>query len=295
MATHPGSSTVTTPQGKQPSRQQKPSTTCPICCETVEDTIDIKKDHDNIFCDGDCQDWLHRQYAGLSKSAFKVAAAKVDSSFHCPRCHLSHQSSEIAELKVKLVSMTKELAHLNDVVTQKDSGAIVSDVDTIHSSSTTNDHVESSIHKYEPTSTNKKPNLIFFGIPESPPGTPFNERMEHDYKAIFTSIEPLVGSDHLHPNIPDCIRLGKYKGPNLRPRPILVSFNGNKVIPSILRNSCQLPSTISVKRDLSKEERRCNSILLKEWYCLITEEGISKCAIRFKGKSLYDIIDYMGK
>ena len=192
---------------------------------------------------------------GLSKSAFKVAAAKVDSSFHCPCCCLSQQSSEIAELKVKLASMTRELARHNDVVTQKDSGAIVSDVHAIHSSSTINDHVESSIHKYRPVSINKKSNLIFFGIPESYPGTPFNKRMEHDYKGIFTTIEPLVGNDHLHSNIQDCICLDKYKSPNICPCPILVSFNSNKVIPSILWNSCQLPSTISVKRDLSKEER----------------------------------------
>ena len=104
---------------------------------------------------------------------------------------------------------------------------MVSDVDAIQSSSTINDHVESSIHKYQPASTNKKPNLIIFGIPESPPGTPFNERMEHDYKIIFTSIEPLVGNTHLHSNIQDCICLGKYKGPYLRPRPILVSSNSN--------------------------------------------------------------------
>ena len=38
---------------------------------------------------------------------------------------------------------------------------------------------------------------------------------------------------------------------------------------------------------MSRDERRCNSILLKERYRLVSEEAIDKRTISFNGKSLY--------
>ena len=131
------------------------------------------------------------------------------------------------------------------------------------------------------SSSDRKLNLIFFGISESPTGTHFNERLKQDYNPFFTAIDPLVEISHLHAAISACTRLGRFNASSPHPRPLLIEFNNVSIIPTILRNHHRLPSNISVKCDLSKKECQCNSILLKERFRLITEDGVSKSVIEF--------------
>ena len=136
---------------------------------------------------------------------------------------------------------------------------------------------------------NWRHNLIFFGISESPEGTSFRERLRTDYTSIFSAVEPLVASSSsssLHSAIRTCSRLGRYDS-SRRPTPLVVKFNDFSLIPTILRSSNRLPSPITVRKDLSKEDRYCNSLLLKERFRLITEAGVARDQIRFRGKSLH--------
>ena len=135
----------------------------------------------------------------------------------------------------------------------------------------------------------RRHNLIFFGISESPEGTSFRERLKMDYTSIFSAVEPLVASSSsgsLHSAIRTCTRLGRYDS-SRRPRPLVVKFNDFSLIPTILRNSNRLPSPVTVRKDLSKEDRYCNSLLLKERFRLITEAGVARDQIRLRGKSLH--------
>ena len=87
----------------------------PICLEQVEDASSKKKGHDLVFCDGVCQDWLHRQCAGLSKASFSSVKSSSE-PFHCPRCLISHQSSEIASLKESMKQLSSEVSNLKAMV-----------------------------------------------------------------------------------------------------------------------------------------------------------------------------------
>ena len=277
-----------------PNRPRK-SVICTICCETVEDATGRKKGHDAIFCDGECQEWIHSQCAGLSKAKLKVVSSSTD-PFYCPRCCLSRQSKEIEVLKQKLNIVTEELSRLNDRISslsQPGSRPCNQLPDRTYDCSkspipetSTNQSHGTQISARPSTTSDKKYNLVFHGISESPTGTPFRLRLDKDHDAIFSSIESL-GCNLTPATVRDCIRLGKYRGSNQRPRPILVKLNSSKAVTTIISNSAQLRPNIFVKRDLTKEERHVNSILLKERHRLVTEQGIDKTTIRFRGCRLF--------
>ena len=125
-----------------------------------------------------------------------------------------------------------------------------------------------------------KLNLVFLGLPESPTGTNYHSRVQNDHKAILSVLSNGPLKQRLSSvSIPDYIRLGKYNRLNEHPRPILVKFNCIKDVSSILSNCAHLAtssgSRVVIKRDLSKEERRLESFLLKKRHHLISD-GVDK-------------------
>jgi len=68
----------------QPKKtKKKGGCTCPICLEVIQDASKGKKDHDAIYCEGQCNSWLHRGCAGLPKSVFTSLQNSPD-PFYCP-------------------------------------------------------------------------------------------------------------------------------------------------------------------------------------------------------------------
>ena len=64
-------------------RKKRGTCVCPICNESILDTVKTKKGHDATFCEGIRDSWLHRRCAGLSQSAFAELQNSTE-SFHCP-------------------------------------------------------------------------------------------------------------------------------------------------------------------------------------------------------------------
>ena len=86
------------------------------------------------------------------------------------------------------------------------------------------------------------------------------------------------------------MRLGRYRtdGTARHPRPVLVKFTDTRSALSVLTQSPQArQSGVIVKRDLSKDDRQINSILLKEWYRLVSEEGPDRRSIKFRSSKLF--------
>jgi len=57
---------------------------CPICEQVIVDPSDEEDGEDSVFCDSECQCWLHRCCACLPKTAFEKLNKQVP--FYCPRC-----------------------------------------------------------------------------------------------------------------------------------------------------------------------------------------------------------------
>ena len=62
-----------------------------------------------VFCDGVCQEWLHRQCAGLSKAAFESVSNSGSHPFHCPHCIITQQSKEISALKASVAALADDI------------------------------------------------------------------------------------------------------------------------------------------------------------------------------------------
>lgn len=98
---------------KDSSQPSKKGGSCPVCLDKVEDPAGKRKGHKAIFCDGVCQDWIHRQCAGLSKAAFsKLSKSDCDIPFHCPKCIIISQSKELSTLRASVSSLEKEILSL---------------------------------------------------------------------------------------------------------------------------------------------------------------------------------------
>ena len=144
-------------------------------------------------------------------------------------------------------------------------------------------------HAAAASSSDKKFNLLFFGIAECPKGTKFHERLRLDHASISTVLQS-AGPDLSSVSIRDCQRLGPYKDQPSRPRPLLVKFNSSRDVLSVLSARSQFTSTdgshVYVKNDLTKEGRHLESILLKERWSLL-KDGVDRKYVRIKGHKLY--------
>ena len=98
---------------RQANRLTKQLIKCPICTEEVVDSVGHKKGHESIFCDGRCQEWVHRQCAGLSKVAFQ-AVSNSDNQFHCPHCVIIQQSEDISALSATVSVISRDIKALQE-------------------------------------------------------------------------------------------------------------------------------------------------------------------------------------
>ena len=285
-------------------KDRKQQYTCPICQDPIEDSTARKPGQDSIHCDGRCKTWVHRGCAGLSQAAFKTVS-QSGKSFLCPACRLDDQSHEIASLKHAVANLSQELAEIKSQL-----GKIVPYVPSLGSSTNPSDALEATSletpllpfsysqalrqdkpHYQNSGSVNfnkgreRKYNLIVFGLKESSKGTPKHVRNSNDQSSIatiFSSINESVNEL----SIRDYFRLGKYD--ENRSRPLLVKLTRASDVSMILSGRSKLSTQpgITIKPDLSREDRAIESVLLKERRSLI-DSGTERRLIKIKGSVLY--------
>jgi hypothetical protein len=287
------------PSGSPNQSNSKPKNViiCPICSEEVVDAHGRKKGHDSIFCDGDCQEWLHRQCAGLSKAAFTAVSSSKD-SFSCPRCLIVRQSREIADLKLKVESLTSKVNQLQSKLDPLVS--TLSGFTTTPPYSLLEPHVDPVDHTASErlpsallsnlqgasitNKSDKKFNIVIFGVRECPPGTYRSTRLSQDLNSV-TSIFSKLSPDISGQSIRDHFRLGKYCSDKCHP--ILVKFVRSCDVVSLLSSKHRLSDpAISIKPDFSQAERNIHSILLRERRSLLSQGDDSR-SIKIRGNSLF--------
>lgn len=153
------------------------------------------------------------------------------------------------------------------------------------SSSSTSAPSRTNTSKLPSNNPNKKFNILVYGINECPEGSTRHTRITKDMEDVTTvisKVDPSIPSN----SIRDCVRLGKYTKRNCRP--ILVKLSRSCKVTGILANRKKLADTpgISIKPDMSKEERLTESALLKTRWELMNS-GTERKRIKIRGKSLY--------
>ena len=287
------------------SKTSNKNSVCAICQKEIIDRSDGCAGEDSIFCEGACQRWLHRSCAGLPDPAFDLIHDS-DEPFYCFPCSMASHAAEIKELRALVASLSNELADLKSIISPSNlapanSRPMYSEVTQSRVSTgegTTSPHSIPSVpmvdnpalipprHPPRVTASERKFNIIVFGVPECPKGTSRLERVSQDEAAITQSIQLQVPSFRSL-SIRDCLRIGKYSESSDRPRPILVTLNKVADVNLILSKQFSLstPNGFRVRADLSPTQRHTERLLLKERRLLI-DQGSDRSSLKLRRNSL---------
>ena len=285
---------------------------CSICDCAIREAARGRQGDDAVECSGVCSTWVHRKCGGLSKAAYEVVS-KSDKPFYCPQCRLDQQELEIHSLRELVGTLGAELEALRRQIAGGNSPPqVASDTSpaqkaipsagsgTLDESSDGGATGLLPLHPQTGASTargagsrraggtdaaSRKSNLIVYGIKEVAKGTLRHVRNRNDIENVgdvLSSVDSSVTADR----IIDCTRLGKYN--EERTRPLLVKLLRTSDAQAILAGRKLLASRpgVFVKPDLPAEQRRVESILLKERWSLINS-GISRSRIRISRDTLF--------
>lgn len=166
MAKTRGTHDCTKNQSKSKTSQSMTPVFCPICSDEVKKPSGRKEGYKAVFCEGSCQEWVHRQCAGLSVIAY-TKASKSDDPFLCPSCNIRGQSRDIADLKRTIQLLTARVCKLEAGDPGKKAPVTVSTAkDSSSPSVMPNRDSKPSRRQYD-----KRFNLVVLGISNPPSGS----------------------------------------------------------------------------------------------------------------------------
>jgi len=113
-------------------------------------------------------------------------------------------------------------------------------------------------------------NIVVYGIDESPSTTPKYDRTRNDLSNVLPILSA-VDSSIQDASINDLYRLGRFDPDQSQPRPILVKFLRRLDVTTILSNRNKIKKPVIIKPDMSKDERKVESMLLQERWRLIQQ------------------------
>ena len=234
---------------------------CPICEEQIVDATQLKPGQESIFCDGPCKSWLHRRCAGLTKKAFQ--SISLPDKFYCPMCRLSNNESELEKLRVRVADLEAKLSALLPAEESANSSAWA---DAIKSSGTTSgtnkacpsgsapntgDTSDPTVnHKSKDSSSQRRFNLVVFGLEESGKGTPKFQHNRHDIEIageLLSWLDPIVDTFL----IVAAFRLGRYSDEKARPLLVKLTRPNDVQIILMVRKKLASRPEIAIKPDMS--------------------------------------------
>lgn len=266
--------------------KEKSKTVCAVCDEVILEAEDQNEGHDAVYCEGECQSWLHRKCAGLTHKAF-VKICESNDPYHCVYCRVLTQSKEILYLKEQIKILTNKLGEQSS---HSPESSTHTDVEP--SSNQAHDKPNNAISKNQTVNPPKAPqmvsdkrfNVVVYGIEESPPNTSKETRQNQDLEnllSVLSNIDPSLNSSCIQ----DFFRLGKFSTSNSRPRPLLVKFLRIFEANLVLSKRTSVESVV-IKPDLPFEERAINAAFLKERWNL-TQKGTERKHIKRKQNVIY--------
>ena len=248
---------------------------CLVCEDVILEASENEEGHEAVYCEGDCQGWIHRRCAGLTRPAFDNLSESIP--YLCPYCTFTKQYKEICTLKETIKTLSNKLAVFEG--TQLTSQAKA--VPTVNQKSNLS---RDTFGSTQAPLSDKKMNVVVYGLAENPSNTSRQDRLRKDVDSILSALKDLDSPIDAN-SIKDCYRLGKYSPQACKPRPVLVKFLRYTDASNVLGNKSKLSPLVFVKPDLTAEERAMESLLLKERRALI-EKGVSRQHIRIRNQSL---------
>ena len=113
----PGASTTATgpsqPGGAVPHSQadKRHASKCAVCDAKIVDGKD-----EAVFCEGLCQQWIHRYCAGVSKVHFERLAASAETKYECAACFCESQTKRARLLEDAVALLQVEFTELHNAI-----------------------------------------------------------------------------------------------------------------------------------------------------------------------------------
>ena len=144
--------------------------------------------------------------------------------------------------------------------------------------------ISNSVLKHDPHHTSdKRYNIVLFGVEECSVGTSRHEHLESDIDNVIEVVFSIDNSIQKH-SIKDCFRLGKFNQTSDRAT-ILVKFVRTADVSRIMSKKASLKLPLFVKPNLYPEERLKEVTLLKERWNLI-QSGTERKLIKIRNNSI---------
>lgn len=271
-----------TPPSKKTNKSDKPSELTSPCV-----SCNKSANKDSVECEF-CHEWEHYQCAGITKSTYKALGNSAPNvMFFCSVCQpkLSLTLKFINEIKDKQRTIELKLQKLEEELKHISSNTIPQSIASSNQQSITTGIPLNVPFLAKQALPDRKCNIVVYGINEPAPKTEKQTRVKQDIKGVLTAFAPI--NDQLDPSaIKDCFRLGKYNTSHTRPRPLMVKFLRTIDATHILSNRKLLQSPVYVKPDLTQEERKTESLLLRERRVLI-DKGIGRNRIKLRNSQLF--------
>ena len=202
------------------------------------DAVGRKKGHDLVFCDSDCQEWVHYQCAGLSKANFQSVLSSSQ-SFYCPRSIISsllRWPAWRSHWRHFLPRLPNWWSWFYWLMTKLHN--------TPESQSTTCTPAPQLIHLPAATSRSCSSrsghsmlSWLLVRVAKMSSGTSRFARTKNDFQELFSIIFNLENGSAS--SIRDCHWFGKYVNKMSCPRPLLVSLNSTAN--TYMQHTIQMP------------------------------------------------------
>jgi len=98
------------PKRKSKNVKTNSETDCSVCEEPILECGEHCEGDEAVFCEGDCQGWIHRKCAGMTHSAFNKLG-ESDTPYLCLQCILANQNREISKLANIIRGLNVSIVH----------------------------------------------------------------------------------------------------------------------------------------------------------------------------------------
>ena len=259
------------------------------------------KDNDAPFLCFCCSETNHSREVATLKNTIdqlKQEVAQLNESLRATREQVQLQVTSVSTLEETLSPLKQEVVHLKENLdgTRVHAPLQVESQSDQQSYATAARNSKPGPSSSQPAAgmmsnprsnldSERKFNIIVYGITECPKGTPKHTRLQSDLSSVV-SVMAKIDNNIQPQSIKDCFRLGKFLPDRESPRPILVKLIRISDVSSVLSKRGNLHYPLCIKPDLTLEERLCESVLMKERWRLI-QSGIARGDIRVRGSVLY--------
>lgn len=260
---------------------------CITCKNVVEE--------ESIECEM-CFKWEHRVCANISSEEFNLLTnGSSNIMFFCTQCRpkvtialkfFNDIQTKQSQFETRLQSLENNLNKLT-VNLNSQSDEIQTNPNSIQSMDMATSSSNTTLSKSTIASSNsdKKLNVVVYGVAEHPPKTNRQTRLDKDLDSLLSCFSD-IDSKFDSSAIKDYFRLGKYDSSSSRPRPLLVKLLRRADVNTLLQNRSKLTSSLSLKPDLTPEERAIEALLMKERWSLI-QKGTDRKQIKIRNHSLF--------